>query len=618
MLTKKFLRNSLLGLLSAGLLASTFFASASSASGLSASEQADADLALMQAAFAQQFPGTSASTATQAANAPQAINSANSSTPYLRENSRLVNTLLAKAQPDECFDGVGVNYPAGPPCTGTSVPKTNQGYVWGLASAKDSLWFGTGANVLCLVNGTYLGATSPTLTNAYVCEYGQSSPSRNLGVPAGVGDLRTPHIYKYDTKTKVNTDLNSSVTGADLIRLKKTVGLRSVGVLGNSTAYLAGPSLEGISIFAFNAKTNAFLGSTTLTQYTNIRKWLPVEGAIYTGVANRTGGGSVLKFKPTPTDPFAFTVVGANIDGEAAELALHKNRIYVSTWPNAGTGGPSALHPSSMWISPRVSDDGLTTAQQDSWSKAWSVTQYEADPVTARTYGGGAMFSYQGNLYWGTMHVPFVATLAKWKFYGQADIPNGAIADALGTFRATSLFRVDDFSKSSPKVDLLYGQSIFPVWDPTSESGIFAHWTLKTGAMGLPKYGLSGFGNPFNNYTWSMQEYNKQLYVGTMDWSYLLGQSLPASLTTAGLTLGNISLPDPSIFYGADLWRFKSGNSPALPQSINGVGNYLNYGVRTMAADSRSLYLGTANPMNLMANGGWELRSATSNSDDDD
>ena len=570
----------------------------------------------MQSAFAQQFPGTSPSTATKVASAPQAINSLNPSTPFLGENSKLVNTLLAKAQPDECLDEVGLDYPAGPPCA-TGVPKTNQAYVWGMASAKDSLWFGTGANVLCLVNGAYLGATSPTRNSAYVCEYGQSSASRHYGLPAAVGDLRTPHIYKYDTKTKVNLDLNSTVTGLDLLRLNQTIGLRSVGVLGNSITYLAGPSLTGINIFAFNTKTNEFLGSTALTQYTNIRKWLPLEGAIYTGVANRTGGGSVLKFKGTLSDPFAFTVVGSNIDGEAAELALHKNRIYVSTWPNAGSGGLSALHPSSIWISPRVSDDGLSSSQQESWTKAWSVTQYEADPVTATTYGGGAMFSYQGNLYWGTMHVPFLATLAKWRVYGQADLPNGAIADALGTFRATSLFRVDDFSKSSPKVELLYGQPVFPVWDPTSEPGIFAHWTLKVGAMGVPKYGLSGFGNPFNNYTWSMQEYKKQLYVGTMDWSYLLGQSLPASLTTAGLNLGNISLPDPSIFYGADLWRFKSGNSRALPQSINGVGNYLNYGVRTMAADSRSLYLGTANPMNLMADGGWELRSETLNSDDD-
>ena len=610
------LRKSLLVLASTALLVSTVCISASSASVVTTAESADADLALMQSAFAQQFPGTSASSAMTVASNPKANNPANPLTPYLRENSSFVNTMLAKAQPDECFAGIGVDYPAGPPCA-SGVPKTNEGYIWGLAQSKDSLWFGTGANVQCLVNGTYLGSTNPGVTSAYVCEYGQSSASRHLSVPAAVGDMRTPHIYKYDTKTKIKTDLNSLVAGDDLLRLRSTVGLRSAGIVDNSIAYLAGPSFSGISIFAFNVKTNAFLGSITLPQYTNIRKWLPLGNSIYTGVGNRTGGGSVLKFKPEPGNPFAFTVVGSNIDGEAAELALHKDRIYVSTWPNAGTAGPSALRASSIWMSPRTTNNGLTSAQQSDWTKAWSVTEYEADPVTARTYGGGAMFSYQGSLYWGTMHVPFMATLAKWSVYGQADLPNGAIADALGTFRATSLFRVDDFSKTSPRVELLYGQPIFPVWDPTTTSGPFAHWTLKPGQMGTPKYGLSGFGNPFNNYTWTMQEFNKQLYVGTMDWSYLLAQSFPAALTGAGLNLGNISLPDPSIFFGADLWRFKSGNSPARPQSINGVGNYLNYGIRTMVADSNSLYLGTANPMNLMAQGGWELRSVKSGGNDD-
>ena len=614
MLKKKYLHQSIFVLISTTLVVSTIFSSASSATVLTAADSAAADLALMQSAFAQQFPGTSPSSTSKVSSAPNGNISTDPLKPYLRENSRFSNSLLAKAQPDECFVAPGIDYPVGPPCA-TGTPKTNEGYVWGLAQSKDALWFGTGANVQCLVNGTYLGATSPAVTSAYVCEFGQSSGSRHLGVPAGIGDMRTPHIYKYDVKTKVKTHLNSVVTGDHLTRLRRTVGLRSVGILDNSITYLAGPSFDGINIFAFNTKTNAFLGSTTLSQYTNIRKWLPIGNSIYTGVANRTGGGSVLKFKPTPGNPFAFSVVGANIDGEAAELALHKDRIYVSTWPNAGTGGPGALHASSIWISPRTSNDGLSNAQQNSWTKAWSVTQYEADPVTANTYGGGAMFSYQGNLYWGTMHVPFLATAAKWNVYGQADIPNGAIADALGTFRATSLFRVDDFSKPSPKVELLYGQSIFPVWDPTTTSGPFAHWTLKSGTMGLPKYGLSGFGNPFNNYTWSMQEFNKQLFVGTMDWSYLLGQAFPDLLTNAGVNLGNISLPDPSTFFGADLWRFKSGNSAATPQNINGVGNYLNYGIRTMAADSRALYLGTANPMNLMADGGWELRSAKTDDD---
>ncbi len=59
-------------------------------------------------------------------------------------------SLLAKAAPDECFDGIGVDYPAGPPCA-TGKAKVNQAYIWGMAKAGDDIWFGTMANTHCLV-----------------------------------------------------------------------------------------------------------------------------------------------------------------------------------------------------------------------------------------------------------------------------------------------------------------------------------------------------------------------------------------------------------------------------------------------------------------------------------
>jgi len=43
-------------------------------------------------------------------------------------------TLIGKAQADECFAGVGVPYPPGPPCA-SGQPKVNQAYVWGLTKA---------------------------------------------------------------------------------------------------------------------------------------------------------------------------------------------------------------------------------------------------------------------------------------------------------------------------------------------------------------------------------------------------------------------------------------------------------------------------------------------------
>ena len=555
------------------------------------------DLATTQSALEQQFPDLNF----------QGISATSTRPGYTEkeDHQALVQTLLGKATPDECFAGIGVNYPAAnPTCPAGSQPKTNEGYAWGMTQTSNAIWFGTGANVQCLVEGTFLQQTTPNVNQDAVCEMGQSMGSRLAGIPAGLGDTRPPHAYRYDIKNKTKVDLAAGLTGADLTRLRQTVGFRAAGSNGK-VVYFAGPSFTGISVFAFSAANSAFLGSTTYTQYTNIRSFLNSGDSTYTGVANRTGGGSVLRFNGTTAAPFTFSIVGSGIDGEVANLAVHKSRIYVSTWPNAGNSGLPAAD-SSLWMSPKLPSNGLQVANAGSWSKVWSVDAYEPDPVVAATYGGGALASFDGKLYWGTMHVPYVSAAAKWKVYGQPANQTQAIADVLGTYRAVSLFDVDDFSAATPKVSLLYGQSIMPVYDPTY-NGPVGGWKIVAGPMGAPKAGLSGFGNPFNNYVWSMAVYKKQLFIGTMDWSYLAAQALPADLVNNGITIGNITLPAPSTFFGADVFTISDDAKRAKAYSLNGLGNNLNYGVRTMEATSNGLFMGTANPMNLAAKGGWEL-----------
>jgi hypothetical protein len=64
------------------------------------------------------------------------------------------------------------------------------------------------------------------------------------------------------------------------------------------------------------------------------------------------------------------------------------------------------------------------------------------------------------------------------------------------------------------------------------------------------------------------------------------------------------------LLYGADLWRFNSSRVPAVPEDLTGVGNFLNYGIRSMITqgDGSALLIGTANPFNLEEEGGWEFR----------
>ena len=500
--------------------------------------------------------------------------------------------LLAKAQPDECFNGIGA-VQTKPPCT-TGIPKVNQAYVWGLVKANDSLWFGTAPNVHCLVIGGFLGLTSPHQTDSWVCELGASKQVPPL--PAALGDWRPPNIYTYDLGTRTLT--NRSPADA---RFFNTLGLRSAGSFGG-VVLLAGPALGlGINVFAFDAGTGGYLGSANLPQYTNIRKFLVAGNALYTGVAKASGGGAVLRWAGDKVHPFLFTEVGT-LDGDAAELALHGDRIFVSTWP-------TGLTTSGLWMSPTVPFDGLTANNATDWKKVWNIGQYDPNQINALTTGGGALASYGGWLYWGTMHVPFLAALTHFDVYGQPTSTEEALKTLFGTHRAIAIFRGRDFGTPAQEIQVLYGNKLLPRYTP--QDG----WQLVPNLMQqTPKYGPAGFGNFFNNYTWTANVYKSKLYFGTMDWSYLLDQGLRSFLTTANVALPKTMPAFPTWTFGADLWQFDSPVQAAFPRSVSGVGNYTNYGIRTMISDANHLWLGTANPMNLLTDpnddkpeGGWEL-----------
>ncbi len=521
--------------------------------------------------------------------------------------------LLAKAQPDECFFGIGDGnniWPFPGDCNDCyalgGTPKVNQAYVWGLTKSGDNLWFGTAPNVHCMVMGAYLGSTSPVITDSYVCEFGSSQLVPPL--PPELGDARPPDFFVYNIVTKTLTKKNLSILMAGSPhsdRVMSTIGIRSAGAVDN-IVFLAGPGFGGINLFAFNANTGAFLGSTTRPE-SNIRKWLTVDGILYTAAAEH-----VLKWTGDVGDPFQFDVVG-NLPGQGgAELAFHDGRIFISTWPGGelGGGGDQA----GLWMSPLVDPCGLTTADVNNWVKVWTASNYEPDPIIAATYGGGAVESFDGWLYWGTMHVPMMSTMGHITVYGEPADEMDYINTALKCHRAISIFRGRNFNMPGEEVQLLYGESELPVYDP-----MFGGWISVPTGHGSPLYGASGFDNFFNNYTWTMAVYDDQLFVGTMDWSYLalgdigdLGDAL--GIGGSGLIELIIPLLLPEQCLGADLYRFASSNAPAVPVSLSGIGNYTNYGIRTMVSDD-SLYMGTSNPMNLLTDpyddepeGGWELK----------
>ncbi|MER7003943.1 hypothetical protein ABT297_12975 [Dactylosporangium sp. NPDC000555] len=519
--------------------------------------------------------------------------------------------LLAKAAPDECFAGVDQPYPAGPPCK-SGQQKVNQSYVWGMTKSGDRVWFGTGANVQCLTLGTSLGQTAPVQNDDYVCEYGSSQLSKKTqGLAAPLGDWRPPKVYLYQTSSKQLTDKTGDINKAsntDSQRINTTVGIRAAGS-HNGVVLLGGPSLLGINLFAFDSASGRYLGSTSINQYGNIRHFVVADGVLYAGVGlgpDGIGGGAVLRFSGDKSNPFKFTVV-AKLPAQVADLVVHQGRIAVTTWPSAG--GYTKANSAAVWISPRLADGrpGLTESDANAWKQVWSVNSYEPDPLVARTYGLGALASYGGYLYWGTMHVPLKATQAFVSRYKPANQQQGALA-VKNTQRTASIFRAGDLDKNRASVDLLYGESQLPAYDPKASDGAGAWRLASTGYK--PKFGASGFGNAYNNYTWSMVVTGGALYVGTMDWGYISRYSPAAARPGVQAAFGT---PDPKS-YGGDLWAFTDPQRPAKAVDTTGLGNYLNYGIRTMVADGSGIYLGMANPMNLRTDktdkvpeGGWEL-----------
>jgi hypothetical protein len=508
-------------------------------------------------------------------------------------------------------------------------PKIDQSYIWGMTEIDNVLWFGTFANATCLVSGSNALATGSSGFGGgggggggdNVCEFGMSqfprpSPPYQSPFPDQFGDHRPPRIYSYDTQSEKLEEkfvdncvsLTDSFTAKDL--LDTTLGIRSAGSVvdkeGNKIIFFAGPAIvPGVNMFAFNGDTGECIAAKNFPEWNNIRQWLDVDGVLYTAVGGSEGGGSVLRwvgdFSALPESVMQFDVVG-NLDGTGAYMAFHDGRIFVSTWPNFILGDViETPNPPGLFMSPPVPPEGLSSADAGEWIKVWQVDQYEPDPLLALTYGGGPVTSFDGWLYWGTIHVPNIGRTVHLRFrepdlqcgggFGGGgsqcapdDVDCQRCADAsMNTDRATSIFRGRNFGGPEQEVDLLYGEDSLPAFDTSG-------WELVQNNMHQsPLFGQSGFDNPGNLYLWSALVWNGDLYDGTLELGFGGG--------------GGQDSDNPN---GADLWRFSSLSSPAEPVFLDGASNPENSGFRTMAS-ADCLYLGSANNNNLSPQGGWEL-----------
>ena len=471
---------------------------------------------------------------------------------------------IGKAVPDEVYvNGAGIE-----------MPKTNEAYVWSIAREGNRTWIGTVANTLCLGFTGFGGISLAYETVNAVCA---NSNSEEL-----FPDWRMPALWMFDDDTNTwqlrtepeGTEENPGIAAG-------TQGWRAaIGV--DDYALVAGPGMGilwgmpdyGTALLIY--KAGQYIGAHRFTEHNDARKFLEVNGQVYLGSFRWDGKGIILRWNRDESAPpeslFEFTEVGV-IDGSAAWLEYYKGRIYAITWPTSLSGGGKGFE---VWRSPLVPPCGLDVTHGDQWEKVFSYSDYDVNPDTAKLASGGSMITFRGSLYFGSMHVPFA--------YSCTD-PGNLITCAFEKYLNThpiSFFRLTESDESGElNVECLFGQD---------KGGIYQ-----------PVIGPAGFGNHYNNYTWSLAVHDGWLYLGTMDYSFFLEDAL-GSYGLPGSFPGMV----PKQQDGFDVFASSDGNNWA-PVITNGLGNKFNWGARHLVSDGEYLWLGTANPFNLNPNGGWEL-----------
>src|SRR3569833_2208352 len=108
---------------------------------------------------------------------------------------------------------------------------------------------------------------------------------------------------------------------------------------------------------------------------------------------------------------------------------------------------------------------------------------------------------------------------------------------------------------------------------------------------------LPGFDNFFAGYFWRMCEHDGWLYMGTFEWSALLGYAnrsrWPEVFTDVINDVGAQQLLDNQA--GFSLYRTYDG-AYWVPVTSNGMNNPYNIGLLTLVSSPHGLFIGTANP----------------------
>lgn len=497
--------------------------------------------------------------------------------------------------------------------------KRNGSYVWGMGTYKDKLFWSTNNNYLCMQGyGNFVqpgkGDNAPYENSCWVCEYGQSAYAKEAyeegDENSKYADIRPPRMYSYDTKTGIVTDITPSI--ADYPLLKNCQGLRSCGV-HNGVVFFGGPGLHAsdwdskvsAAFVAYDADNDRILSTSSMDnvdgcKVVNVRRWRVINNVLYVtvGLTHPTTGkkiGALLRWYGDKNDPWNFHIVGL-VDKEAAELAYFNNRIYIGTW-----GTVSAVN-----VSPELPEGGFTPIDinSDMWPEIWTTESAEPTKTLGRSLTSVAGFhEWRDHLYWGVFCPNYYILSSALATYGDLTSPD-ALAFILGNYRTPSFWRLD----KDNTCEMLYGDTSNP--KPVyNKKGAIEKWDLESNGL-TAKWGRGGFGNLCTIYVWALQQYNDNLYIGTMDLSNLAVAAASKLLGDESFdTLSKLLTGLDTSDEGFELLRMTDEEEAPKFITQNGFNNAEQYGVRNLEVLNNKLMLGSASMSSLKDNGGWHVLS---------
>jgi hypothetical protein len=424
-------------------------------------------------------------------------------------------------------------------------------YAWSMAWFKGKLYVGTGRSVMCVETAVtqYYFRTEPFYT---------TQPALGVRCPANEYDLDLrAEIWQYTPQTGRWRRVYRSPADIRNPRARRKFLARDV-------------AFRGMSVMGDRRGRQAlFIGGVTANEYVpeNARRHPPRLLRTYDGerfhnisvpLVVRRSGQFVDR---RPVGYRGLEVVGNRLYAVASTALAGDGAVFEVRNPFGRKGRFKQVTPRDMHVFELQKFDGQLHVGTGSFKTGFGVYKmrrtrapYRFEPVV--TNGAGrqkmisvvSMYPFRGHLYVGV--VPW---------YIKGELP------------ASELIRIGH----GGEWEVVAGD---PRPGPDGR--------MRNPISGLP----AGFGNVFNSHLWRMVQKDGTLYVGTLDWSWLLQESESWAREWAWLVDAVLS-PE----YGFDLWASCDGVDwfPVTRNAFNG--DPFDFGVRTLSAGSRGLFIGSAN-----------------------